>query len=70
MPSNHGHAQPLEPPDDFTLVSTLRANDLSALHADTPTCPVCRREDALVLIGETIFCAACGYSSDGSRGCT
>lgn len=33
-------------------------------------CPVCGREDALVPVGEALFCAACGYASDGAAGCT
>ena len=39
--------------------------------ARTPfRCPVCRREDALVVVGDAQFCAACGYASDGAAGCT
>ncbi|MDW8316863.1 MAG: hypothetical protein RMN53_03315 [Anaerolineae bacterium] len=45
-----------------------------ALSADTAEaeqgCPNCRRSDALVAIGEMTFCLACGYSSEGGRGCT
>lgn len=33
-------------------------------------CPVCGREDALVAVGEALFCAACGYASDSAAGCT
>jgi hypothetical protein len=33
-------------------------------------CPLCARVGALVLVGEVLFCAACGYASDGVRGCT
>ena len=33
-------------------------------------CPVCLRADVLLQIGGAIFCAACGYASDGAGGCT
>ena len=33
-------------------------------------CPVCRRIDALVRVGEATYCAGCGYASDGAAGCT
>lgn len=33
-------------------------------------CPTCRRRDALLVIGEVTYCVACGYASDGARGCT
>lgn len=33
-------------------------------------CPNCRRLDTLILAGDVHFCAACGYASDGARGCT
>lgn len=33
-------------------------------------CPVCRRDDALLVIGGVVYCAACGYASDSARGCT
>ncbi len=34
------------------------------------TCPICLRADGLLQIGGVIFCAACGYASDGAGGCT
>lgn len=33
-------------------------------------CPNCGRGDALATVGELLFCLACGYSSEGGRGCT
>lgn len=33
-------------------------------------CPTCGRSDALLVISEVIYCVACGYASDGARGCT
>ncbi|MEZ4770258.1 MAG: hypothetical protein R2844_17750 [Caldilineales bacterium] len=33
-------------------------------------CPVCGRGDALLVLDEVVYCAACGYASDGARGCT
>lgn len=45
-----------------------------ALAADTAeeemVCPNCRRGDALAVVGEMLFCMACGYTSEGGRGCT
>ncbi len=33
-------------------------------------CPVCARVETLTLVGDVWYCAACGYASDGVRGCT
>lgn len=33
-------------------------------------CPLCARVGTLTLVGDVWFCAACGYASDGVRGCT
>jgi hypothetical protein len=33
-------------------------------------CPLCARVGTLTLVGDVLFCAACGYASDGVRGCT
>jgi hypothetical protein len=33
-------------------------------------CPNCGRTDTLMPAGDVLFCAACGYASDGVRGCT
>ena len=33
-------------------------------------CPNCGRRDTLVVLGDFTACAACGYSSEGVRGCT
>jgi hypothetical protein len=33
-------------------------------------CPLCARVGTLILVGDVWFCAACGYASDGVRGCT
>lgn len=35
-----------------------------------PVCPNCGRAGTLILAGDVLFCAACGYASDGARGCT
>jgi hypothetical protein len=39
---------------------------------DTPplACPLCARVETLALVGDVWYCAACGYASDGVRGCT
>jgi hypothetical protein len=34
------------------------------------SCPVCQRDDGLLQIGDTMFCASCGYASEGAVGCT
>ena len=34
------------------------------------SCPVCQRDDVLLQIGDTTFCASCGYASEGAGGCT
>ena len=34
------------------------------------SCPVCQRADGLLKIGDTTFCASCGYASEGAGGCT
>lgn len=33
-------------------------------------CPTCGRSNALLVIDEVVYCVACGYASDGARGCT
>ena len=33
-------------------------------------CPLCARVGTLLVIGNALFCAACGYASDGISGCT
>ena len=33
-------------------------------------CPTCGRADALLVLDEVTYCVACGYASDGARGCT
>jgi hypothetical protein len=33
-------------------------------------CPLCARVGTLTLVGDVLYCAACGYASDGVRGCT
>lgn len=33
-------------------------------------CPLCARTGTLTLVGDVLYCAACGYASDGARGCT
>ncbi|HSN75184.1 MAG TPA: hypothetical protein VL334_08855 [Anaerolineae bacterium] len=33
-------------------------------------CPLCARVGTLNLVGDVWYCAACGYASDGVRGCT
>ncbi len=39
--------------------------------ADGPVaCPLCARAGTLTLVGDVWYCAACGYASDGVRGCT
>ena len=42
----------------------------STVELPEEACPVCRRVDSLVRLGETSYCAACGYASDGAAGCT
>lgn len=34
------------------------------------SCPVCQRDDGLLQIGDSMFCASCGYASEGAGGCT
>lgn len=44
---------------------------LPAARPELPAvCPTCGRGGALILAGDVLFCAACGYASDGARGCT
>lgn len=44
---------------------------LPAARLELPAvCPNCGRAGTLVLAGDVLFCAACGYASDGARGCT
>jgi hypothetical protein len=33
-------------------------------------CPLCGRMGTLTPVGEVLYCAACGYASDGVAGCT
>jgi hypothetical protein len=33
-------------------------------------CPLCARVGTVTLVGDVWYCAACGYASDGVRGCT
>lgn len=49
--------------------ASLCALPLPAASASQP-CPVCGRTGTLVAIGDALFCAACGYASDGAVGCT
>ncbi len=49
------------------LALELSTDDLAAV---LPACPVCQRADALWVVGDVLFCAACGYSSQGGHGCT
>lgn len=46
--------------------------DLTALDSaeSGSRCPTCGRGDALLVLDEVVYCAACGYASDGARGCT
>ena len=34
------------------------------------SCPLCGRRGTVVVIGDVLMCAACGYASDGVRCCT
>lgn len=43
---------------------------LPAAPAAPLTCPNCGRTGTLLPVGDVLFCAACGYASDGARGCT
>lgn len=52
------------------LFVTPRSNEVCSWNSSPIACPNCLRADALVTVGEATFCAACGYSSEGSRGCT
>lgn len=38
--------------------------------ASKASCPICGRDNVLLQIGGVNFCAACGYASDGTAGCT
>lgn len=58
------------PPED----DSLPAGGLRPAPADRgpapAVCPTCGRGDALLVIGDVLYCVACGYASDGARGCT
>jgi hypothetical protein len=41
----------------------------AALEGPAP-CPLCARVGTVTLVGDVWYCAACGYASDGARGCT
>ena len=43
---------------------------LPAASEAPPACPLCARVGTLTLVGDVWYCAACGYASDGVRGCT
>ena len=49
------------------------AADACSLPAATDAplaCPLCARVETLTWVGGVWYCAACGYASDGVRGCT
>ncbi|MEI2690895.1 MAG: hypothetical protein V9H69_14770 [Anaerolineae bacterium] len=54
---------------EIVSAASLCAMSLAAAEASQP-CPVCTRTGTLLAIGDALFCAACGYASDGAAGCT
>ena len=71
----HGSSRQIGPSSAQTarkFKDPLVAPEGAVLAVELPeeACPVCRRTTSLVRLGETLFCAACGYASDGAAGCT
>ncbi len=46
------------------------AAEAGLLPAAPLACPLCGRMGTLTLVGDVLYCAACGYASDGVSGCT
>jgi hypothetical protein len=57
-------------PDDRPSGYLITTKSADTKEADPPVCPNCGRHDALVFLQGFSACAACGYSSEGVRGCT
>lgn len=55
---------------DATVVGSSPSAAEQARLAAAEACPICGRGDALLAIGDVLYCAACGYASDSARGCT
>ena len=57
-------------PDDRPSGDFLAVIPPDAQGANLVVCPNCGRQDTLVFLQDFVACAACGYSSEGIRGCT
>lgn len=58
------------PPVQVALVLAGAGDADEHMASDVDACPSCQRRDAIVRLGDLLFCAACGFSSEGGRGCT